>query len=144
MQDGNYLLVLGFQKAVCQGCGFDSDGELEKGMATTLALLEREFVPSFFDVMTHLLIHLVKELELCCSVQTWWMYPIERYLKTLKRYVGNRAKLEGNMTKRYAIKEAVDFCTKYLVDFTATRCRVWDDKEDPSMFDEVLEGGGHP
>jgi hypothetical protein len=21
---------------------------------------------------------------------------------------------------------------------------VWDDKEDPSMFDEVLEGGGHP
>jgi len=30
------------------------------------------------------------------------------------------------------------------VDFTATRCRVWDDKEDPSMFDEVLEGGGRP
>jgi len=21
---------------------------------------------------------------------------------------------------------------------------VWDDKENPSMFDEVLEGGGHP
>jgi len=28
------------------------------------------------------------------------------------------------------------------VDFTTTRHRVWDDKEDPSMFDEMLEGGG--
>jgi hypothetical protein len=28
--------------------------------------------------------------------------------------------------------------------FTTTRQRVWDDKEDPTMFDEVCEGGGHP
>jgi hypothetical protein len=27
--------------------------------------------------------------------------------------------------------------------FTAIRHRMWDDKEDPSMFDEMLEGGGH-
>jgi hypothetical protein len=30
------------------------------------------------------------------------------------------------------------------VDFTTRRQRVWDDKEDPIMFDEVHEGGGHP
>jgi hypothetical protein len=84
-------------------------GDLKKEMAITLALLEQEFLPSIFDVMTHLIIHLVEELELCGLVQTRWMYPIERYLKTLNGYVGNRAKPEGGMAKRYAIEEAVGF-----------------------------------
>jgi hypothetical protein len=75
-----------------------------------------------------LLIHLVEELKLCGSIQTGWMYPIERYLKTLKGYVGNRAKPKGSMVKKYTIEEAVGFYIKYLMDFTATRCRVWDDK----------------
>ncbi len=70
--------------------------------------------------MTHLLIHLVEELELCGLVQTRWMYPIERYLKTLNGYVGNRAKPERIITKRYAIEEMVGFCIKNLVDFIAT------------------------
>jgi hypothetical protein len=30
------------------------------------------------------------------------------------------------------------------VDFTTISKRVWDDKEDPIMFDEVCQGGGHP
>jgi hypothetical protein len=70
--------------------------------------------------MTHLLTHLVEELELCGPVQTWWIYPIEKYLKTLNGYVGNRTKLEGSMAKRYAIEEMVGFCIKYLMDFIAT------------------------
>jgi hypothetical protein len=62
-------------------------GELKKDVVMTLVLLEQEFPPSFFDIMTHLLLHLVEELELCGLVHTCWMYPIERYLKTLKGYV---------------------------------------------------------
>ncbi len=62
--------MLGFQKVVCQGCGFSNNGGLEKEMAITLALLEQEFLTSFFKVMTHLLIHLVEDLELCGLVQT--------------------------------------------------------------------------
>jgi len=103
-------------------------GDLKKEVAITLALLEQEFPPSFFDVITHLLIHLVEELKLCGSIQTGWMYPIERYLKTLKGYVGNRAKPKGSMVKRYIIEEAVGFYNKYFMDFTTTRHRVWDDK----------------
>jgi hypothetical protein len=95
-------------------------GDLKKEVAITLTLLEKEVLPSIFDVMTHLLIHLVEELDLCGLVQTQWMYPIERYLKTLNGYVGNRAKPEGTMAKIYAIEETVGFCTKYLVDFTTT------------------------
>jgi hypothetical protein len=40
------------------------------------------------------------------------MYSIERYLKTLKGYVENRAKLERSMEKIYAIEEIIGFCTK--------------------------------
>jgi len=46
------------------------------------------------------------------------------------------------MAKRYAIEEAIGFCIKYLVDTATSSHKVWDDKEDLSMFDEVLEGGG--
>lgn len=95
-------------------------GDLKKEVAITLTLLEQEFLPSIFDVMTHLLIHLVEKLELCGLIQTQWMYPIERYLKTLNGYVENIAKPKGSMAKRYAIEEVVGFCIKYLVDFTTT------------------------
>jgi len=63
-----------------------------KHVALTLALLEREFPPSFFNVMTHLLVHLVEELELCSLIPTRWMYHVEHYLKTLKGFVRNKAR----------------------------------------------------
>jgi hypothetical protein len=60
-------------------------GELKNDVAITLILLEKEFPPSFFDVMTHLLVHLVEKLKLCGPVHMWWMYHVQWYLKTLKR-----------------------------------------------------------
>ncbi len=48
------------------------------------------------------------------------------------------------MAKGYVLEEMLGFCTKYLVDFITIRHRVWDDKEDPSMFDEMFEGDKHP
>jgi hypothetical protein len=56
-------------------------------VAINLALVEIHFPPSFFDIMTHLLYHLVDELDLCGLVSIKSMYPMERYMKTLKAYV---------------------------------------------------------
>jgi hypothetical protein len=53
----------------------------------TICMLENVFSPSFLDVMSHLPIHLVQQLDICGPVHTRWMYPVERYLKTLKCYV---------------------------------------------------------
>ncbi len=72
------------------------------------------------------------------------MYHVERYLKTLKGYVQNKRRPKGSMVEGYALEEALGFYIKYLVDFTTMWCRVWDDKKNPCMFDEVLEGNGHP
>ena len=65
--------------------------EMMDEAAITLCMLEKIFLPSFFDIMSHLVVYLVEEVEICGHVHTRWMYPIERYIKTLKWYVRNRA-----------------------------------------------------
>jgi hypothetical protein len=64
-----------------------------------MALLEMEFLPSFFDIMTHLPYHLVQGPDFCGPVTTRWMYPIERYMKTLKDYVRNMARPKASSAK---------------------------------------------
>jgi hypothetical protein len=61
--------------------------DMRMDMVIALCMLEKEFPPLFFDIMSHLVVHLVEEVEICGLVHTRWMYPIERYLKTLKGYV---------------------------------------------------------
>jgi hypothetical protein len=59
--------------------------------ATTIFTLEKVLPLACFDVMTHLVVHLVEELDICGLVQTRWMYPMERYMKALKGFVRNMA-----------------------------------------------------
>ena len=108
--------------------------------AETLCLLEKEFPPSFFDVMVHLTIHLVQELFLCGPVHICWMYPYERYFKTLKGFVRNLAKPEGCIAKGYEVEEACRFVAEYLSEGVGNFRRVWDSEEDPIMNDAILEG----
>jgi hypothetical protein len=44
------------------------------------------------------------------------MYPIERYLFTLKEYVRNRAHPEGSIAEGYLMAECMHFCSLYLND----------------------------
>ncbi len=44
------------------------------------------------------------------------------------------------MTEGYTIVEAQGFCIEYMQEFKGSTQRVWDDKEDPTMYDEILEG----
>jgi hypothetical protein len=46
----------------------------------TLCMLEIWLPLGFFDVMTHLLVHIVDELEICGLVASRWCYPMECYL----------------------------------------------------------------
>ncbi|XP_075100759.1 uncharacterized protein LOC142176620 isoform X2 [Nicotiana tabacum] len=43
-----------------------------------------------------------------------WMYPIERYLGTLKSYVRNCACPEGSIAEAYIANECMTFCSRYL------------------------------
>jgi hypothetical protein len=64
---------------------------LKAKTAETMSTTEKVCPLACFDIMTHLVVRLVKELELCGLVHTRWMYPMERYIKTLKGYVRNMA-----------------------------------------------------
>jgi hypothetical protein len=51
---------------------------MESDIAEIMCALERHFPPSFFDVMVHLTVHLVREARLGGPVHFRWMYPFER------------------------------------------------------------------
>jgi hypothetical protein len=117
---------------------------LEVDVAESMVLLEMAFPPSFFDIMTHLPYHLVLELDMCGPVTARWMYPVERYMKTLKRYVWNMARPEALIAEGYIKDEGIGFVTEYLQRFDTIERRVWDAEEEYEDVEEVLEGGGKP
>ncbi|KAM1496506.1 hypothetical protein ACFXTO_031099 [Malus domestica] len=73
--------------------------------------------------MVHLPVHLADEATLAGSVQYRWMYPIERYLQTLKRYVRNKCRPEGSIAEAYLVDECLSFCSMYLRDVESHRTR---------------------
>jgi hypothetical protein len=83
----------------------DELAEMRKEIPIILVKLEKIFPPSYFDVMVHLGVHLPDEALLRGTVQYGWMYPIERRLYTLKRYVRNRARPEGTIAEAYTADE---------------------------------------
>ena len=56
-----------------------------------LVSFELVFPPSFFNIMTHVLVHLVDEIVILGPIFLHNMYPFERFMGVLKKYVHNRA-----------------------------------------------------
>jgi len=93
--------------------------ELENEAIIILCQLEMYFPPSFFDIMVHLIVHLVREIRLCGPVFLRWMYPIEWCMKILKGYVKNPYRPKASMVKRYIAEEAIELCTNYMSEVDA-------------------------
>ena len=109
--------------------------DLENQAAIILCELEMYFPPSFFYIMVHLIVHLVREIRLCGPVFLCWMYHVERYMKVLKGYTKNRYQPEASVVERYVAEEAIEFCSKYM--HTATPVGV-----PQSRYDCSIEGRG--
>ncbi|XP_060974565.1 uncharacterized protein LOC133039673 [Cannabis sativa] len=107
-------LSLFFRKLCAKTLYVEDLDSLEKGIVKCLCKLESIFPPAFFDVMIHLAVHLPSEAKLGGPVHTRWMYPIERFLGSLKNLVKNRARSEGSIAVGYVGKEALTFCSMYL------------------------------
>lgn len=88
--------------------------KLEERIIHILCKLEKIFPPAFFDVMIHLAVHLPREAILGGPVQYRWMYPIERFLGALKKYVTNRVRPESSIAEAYIVKECITFCSMYV------------------------------
>jgi len=60
---------------------------MEKNIVVILCKLERIFIPAFFDVMVHLVVHLATEAKLAGPVPFHWQYPFERYFQPHNVYI---------------------------------------------------------
>jgi hypothetical protein len=63
--------------------------KLQNDVVQCLVGFELAFPPSFFNIMTHLLVHLVKEITILGPVFLHNMWPFERFMSVLKKYVLN-------------------------------------------------------
>ena len=71
--------VSNFFKKICSPVIRVSDMQiLEAEIAETLSILETIFLPSFFDVMVHLMVHLPAQVRIGGPVHFWSMWSVER------------------------------------------------------------------
>jgi hypothetical protein len=89
---------------------------LQNDVAQCLVSFELVFPPSFFNIMTHLLVHLVKEISILGPVFLHNMFPFERFMGVLKKYVHNRARPERRISKGYLTEEVIEFCVDFVPD----------------------------
>jgi hypothetical protein len=89
---------------------------LQTGVVQCLVSFELVFPPSFFNIMTHLIVHLVEEISILGPVFLHNMFPFERFMGVLKKYVHNRARPEGSMSKGYGTEEVIEFCVDFIPD----------------------------
>ncbi|GJZ42368.1 reverse transcriptase, partial [Tanacetum coccineum] len=82
--------------------------EWQSDIILTLCQLEMYFPPSFFDVMVHLVSHIVGEIKACGPTFLRNMYPFERYMGFLKGYVTNRYRPEASIIQGYVTEEQQD------------------------------------
>lgn len=68
------------------------------------------FPPAFFDIMPHLMIHMIEQIRALgpCYLHEIWTY--EQFMSVLNRYVHNRSYPEGSMIEGYKTEEVVKCC----------------------------------
>jgi hypothetical protein len=89
---------------------------LQNDVVQCLISFELVFPPSFFNIMTHLLVHLVKEINILGPLFLHNMFPFERFMGVLKKYVHQHAQPEGTIAKGYGIEEVIEFYVDFISD----------------------------
>ena len=87
-------------------------------MVQCLVSFELVIPPSFFNIMTHVLVHLVDEIVILWPVFLHNMFPFERFMGVLKKYVCNCARPEGSISMGHQTEDVSDFV---LTSFLALR-----------------------
>ena len=87
---------------------------LENDFVQCLVSFELVFPPSFFNIMTHVLVHLCEEISILGPVFLHNMFPFERFMGVLKKYVHNRARPEGSISKGHENEDVIGFCVDFI------------------------------
>ncbi|XP_021768464.1 uncharacterized protein LOC110732769 [Chenopodium quinoa] len=112
--------------------------DLQADIIETMCRFEMYFPPSFFDVMPHLVIHLVREIKLFGPVCMRYMYPFERLMGDLKGKVMNPAKPEASIVQRTTAEEVVAWVAQFLA--SAQKIRLPQSRHDGRLGGEGIVG----
>jgi hypothetical protein len=87
---------------------------LQDEIVVILCELEMYFPPAFFDIMVHLLVHIMEDIVQLGPMFLHSMMPFERMNGVIKGYIRNRSLLDGSIAKGFLIEECISFCMNYL------------------------------
>ncbi|MCO5572395.1 hypothetical protein L7F22_026149 [Adiantum nelumboides] len=108
----------------------------------TVCLLEEHFPTSILNIQVHLLVHLVDEVEIAGTMHARWMFFLERFMKTLKGFVRQRARPEGSMAEGWLVQESCVFVSEYLSRSQNNALELWSMKDDDRVVGDVPQGNG--
>jgi hypothetical protein len=89
-------------------------GKLQEEIVEILCELEIYFPPAFFDIMVHLLVHVVDDIIHLGPAFLHNMMPFERLNGVIKGFVRNRSRPDGSIVKGFLTYECISFCQNYL------------------------------
>jgi hypothetical protein len=87
---------------------------LQNDMVQHLVSFELLFPPSFYNIMTYLLVHLAEEIIIPGPIFVYNMFPFKGFMGVLKKYVHNRARPEGSISKGYGTEEVIEFYVDFI------------------------------
>ena len=87
---------------------------LKEEIVVILCELEMYFPPAFFNVMVHLLVHIVPEIKDPGPLFLHQMMSSERVNGFIKGYVRNRARPDGSIVQGFLTEECISFCQNYM------------------------------
>ena len=87
---------------------------LQKEIVVIMCELEIYFHPAFFDIMVHLLLHVMDDIVQLGPAFMRSMMPFERMNRHIKGYVRNRSRPDGSIASGYLAEECISFCSNVL------------------------------
>ena len=82
------------------------------------------------------------EVEIAGTVHARWMFFLERFMKTLKGFVRQRAQPEGSMAEGWLVQESCVFISEYLSCSQINKLELWSIKDNDQVVSDVLKGNG--
>ncbi|XP_021730849.1 uncharacterized protein LOC110697776 [Chenopodium quinoa] len=88
---------------------------LEEEIVIILCQLEMYFPPSFFDIMVHLTVHLVREIRFCGPIYLRVQWAFERQMRTYQGYVKNVYRPVGCIAEQLFYEEVLQYAGDFMI-----------------------------
>ena len=107
-----------------------------------MCAIEDAFPRSILVSQVHVLVHLIDEISICGVVHSRWMFFLERFLKTLKDFVRQKAQPEASMAESWIVQEAFVYVYQYLFKLDQSLPSLWSEDDDTKKNSNVPSGKG--